>query len=69
MFFVVFLTFFVDLSDVLGSSKRFSSKATQPVPRLRPYSALMESPTTKIRGDVGVVLITASLLNAGGATK
>ena len=28
----------------------FSSSATQPVPRFRPYSALSESPTTRMVG-------------------
>lgn len=56
MVFVVILGFVED--DFLGfsfqftdSAKRFSNNATQPLPRFRPYSALSESPTTKIRTD------------------
>jgi len=34
---------------------RFSSRATQPLPRLRPYSALRESPSTSIVRPAGAV--------------
>ncbi len=32
---------------IFWAASRFSSSATQPVPRFRPYSALSESPTTR----------------------
>ncbi len=37
-------------AGIFWSASRFSSSATQPVPRFRPYSALIESPTTRITG-------------------
>ena len=61
-----FLLFSFQLTD---SAKRFSKSATQPLPRFRPYSALSESPTTKIRtGGTFGLDGSAALLIAGAAT-
>src|SRR4051794_10335314 len=37
-------------AGIFSRARRCSSRATQPVPRFRPYSALSESPTTRITG-------------------
>src|SRR4051812_12877306 len=38
------------VAAIFSSASRSWSRATQPVPRFRPYSALSESPTTRITG-------------------
>jgi putative ABC transport system ATP-binding protein len=43
------------VAAIFSRTKRCSIRATHPVPRLRPYSALSESPTTKIVADGGTV--------------
>ena len=50
------------LAGIFSAASFFSSRATQPVPRFRPYSALSESPTTRMvrrRGGRGRQPITA----------
>lgn len=40
----------ITVAAIFCSASRFSSSGTQPSPRLRPYSAESESPTTRITG-------------------
>jgi hypothetical protein len=63
-----FLEFFFSF-QLTDSAKRLSNSATQPLPRFKPYSALSESPTTKIRtGGAFDLADSAGLLMAGVAT-
>jgi hypothetical protein len=48
------------VAGIFWSASLFSSKATQPLPRFRPYSALRLSPTTRIVGEPGFLVAAAA---------
>src|SRR5512140_2715464 len=53
----------------LSAASRFCSSATQPVPRFRPYSALIESPTTRTAGAAVAAVATALQPTRSAAIK